>query len=95
MLSMLRYKAERGGGWFAVIDARNASQQCSAARSRRFCRSVSKRCTDCKMEVHRDVNAARNVLKRAGAGQWGGGFARTTASLQAVVAETLGAKLAA
>ena len=47
------------------------------------------------MEVHRDVNAARNVLKRAGAGQWGGGFARTTASLQAVVAETLGAKLAA
>jgi hypothetical protein len=46
------------------------------------------------MEVHRDVNAARNVLKRAGAGQWGG-FARTTASLQAVVPETLGAKLAA
>jgi len=29
MLSMLRYKAERGGGWFAVIDARNTSQQCS------------------------------------------------------------------
>jgi hypothetical protein len=28
MLSMLRYKAERAGGWFAVIDARNTSQQC-------------------------------------------------------------------
>jgi putative transposase len=29
MISMLRYKAERAGGWFAVIDARNTSQDCS------------------------------------------------------------------
>jgi hypothetical protein len=28
MISMLRYKAERAGGWFAVIDARNTPQQC-------------------------------------------------------------------
>jgi transposase len=28
MISMLRDKAERAGGWFAVIDARNTSQQC-------------------------------------------------------------------
>jgi putative transposase len=29
MISMLRYKAARAGGWFAVIDARNTSQECS------------------------------------------------------------------
>ena len=29
MISMLRYKAERAGGWFAVVDARNTSQECS------------------------------------------------------------------
>jgi putative transposase len=29
MISMLRYKAERAGGWFAVVDARNTSQDCS------------------------------------------------------------------
>jgi transposase len=28
MISMLRYKAERAGGWFVVIDARNTSQEC-------------------------------------------------------------------
>jgi transposase len=29
MISMLPYKAARPGGWFAVIDARNTSQDCS------------------------------------------------------------------
>jgi putative transposase len=29
MISMLRYKAARAGGWFAVIDARNTSHECS------------------------------------------------------------------
>jgi transposase len=28
MISMLRYKAARAGGWFAVIDAKNTSQDC-------------------------------------------------------------------
>ena len=54
MISMLRYKAERAGGWFAVIDARNTSQECSQCG-----RTVQKdlsvrihRCAHCKMEVH-------------------------------------------
>jgi transposase len=47
--------------------ARNA-----AARPQRTCRCVSLRCVHCQMEVHRDVNAARNVLKRAVAGPWSG-----------------------
>ena len=28
MISMLRYKAERAGGWFAIVNARNTSQEC-------------------------------------------------------------------
>src|SRR6516162_4397868 len=74
MISMLRYKAERAGGRFAVVNARNTSQECSQCG-----RTVQKdlsvrihRCAHCKMEVHRDVNAARNVLKRAVAGPWSG-----------------------
>ena len=77
MISMLCYKAERAGGRFAVINARNTSQECSQCGH-----TVQKdlsvrihRCAHCKMEVYRDVNAARNVLKRAVAGQWSG-FAR-------------------
>jgi putative transposase len=76
-ISMLRYKAERAGGWFAVIDARNTSQECSEC-GRTVPKNLSvriHRCAHCKMEVHRDVNAARNVLKRAVAGPWSG-FAR-------------------
>jgi hypothetical protein len=30
------------------------------------------RCAHCKMEVHRDVNAAMNILKLAVAGRWSG-----------------------
>src|ERR1700739_3247763 len=29
LIAMLRYKAARAGGWFAVVDASNTSQQCS------------------------------------------------------------------
>jgi putative transposase len=77
MISMLRYKAERAGGRFAVTCARNTSQECSQCGRtvQRTCRSVSERCGHCQMEVHRDVNAARNVLKRAVAGP-SSGFAR-------------------
>ena len=32
LIAMLRYKAERAGGWFAVVDASNTSQQCSRSR---------------------------------------------------------------
>ena len=28
MIAMLRYKAERADGWFAVVNARNTSQEC-------------------------------------------------------------------
>ena len=84
MIAMLRYKAERASGRFAVVNARNTSQECSQCG-----RTVQKdlsvrihRCAHCKMEVHRDVGAARNVLKRAVAGPWSG-FARGNNGLTA------------
>jgi putative transposase len=97
MISMLRYKAEWAGGGFAVINARNTSQECSQCG-----RTVQKdlsvrihRCAHCKMEVYRDVNAARNVLKRAVAGPSSGFARQKTAWLQAVAPETSSAKVAA
>ena len=84
MISMLRYKAERAGGWFAVIDARNTSQECWQC-GRTVQKDLSVRihqCAYCQMEVHCDVNAARNVLKRAVAGPWSG-FARGNNGLAA------------
>jgi putative transposase len=74
MIAMLRYKAERAGSWFAVVDARNTSQQCSGC-GHMVPKDLSvrvHRCTQCETEVHRDVNAARNILKRAVAGPWNG-----------------------
>ena len=70
LIAMLRYKAERAGGRFAVVEASNTSQQCSGCGSlvRKDLKVRIHRCAHCKMEVHRDVNAARNVLKRAVAG---------------------------
>src|SRR6516162_5540453 len=68
MISMLRYKAERAGGRFAVVNARNTSQECWQCG-----RTVPKdlsvrihRCAHCKMEVHRDVNAERPETGRSG-----------------------------
>jgi len=74
LIAMLRYKAERAGGRFAVVEASNTSQECSGCGSlvRKDLKVRIHRCAHCKMEVHRDVNAARNVLKRAVAGPWSG-----------------------
>jgi putative transposase len=74
LIAMLRYKAERAGGQFAVVDARNTSQECSGcgATVRKDLSVRIHQCAQCETEVHRDVNAARNVLKRAVAGPWSG-----------------------
>ena len=85
MISKLRYEAERAGGWFAMIDARNTSQECwQCGRMVQKDLSVRiNRCAHCQMEVHRDVNAVQNVLKRAVAGRCSG-FAQGNNGLQAV-----------
>ena len=74
LIAMIAYKAARAGGRFVKVDARGTSQMCAECGT-----LVPKglhirihRCPHCRTEVHRDVNAARNILKRAVAGPWSG-----------------------
>jgi putative transposase len=74
LISMIAYKAERAGGRFVKVDARGTSQTCAECDNE-VPKTLSVRmhsCPHCKTEVHRDVNAARNVLKRAVVGPWSG-----------------------
>ena len=74
LMGMLRYKAARAGGQFIAVDARNTSLECSGcgALVRKDLSDRIHRCVHCETEVHRDINAATNVLKRAVAGPWSG-----------------------
>jgi putative transposase len=72
--AMLRYKAERAGGQFAAVDSRGTSIACSAC-GEQVPKGLSIRmhaCPRCNLRIHRDLNAARNVLGRAVAGPWSG-----------------------
>jgi putative transposase len=67
-LNMLSYKAERAGGQFVAVNPNGTSQYCSGCGSR-VEKSLSVRvhaCPQCGLVLNRDVNAARNVLTRAG-----------------------------
>jgi putative transposase len=69
-LSMLRYKAERAGARIIEVDARNSSQDCSGC-GHRVPKALDERwhkCPRCGLSMDRDINAARNVLHRAGVG---------------------------
>jgi putative transposase len=62
---MLSYKAENAGRIVVKVDPRNTSQRCS-----RCGRIVKKslavrthRCPSCGLELHRDYNSARDILK--------------------------------
>ena len=68
LLNMLSYKAERAGGQFVAVNPNGTSQYCSGCGSR-VEKSLSVRvhaCPQCGLVLNRDVNAARNVLTRAG-----------------------------
>jgi len=69
-LSILAYKAAKAGVHLIEVDPRNSSQDCSGCGIR-----VPKRlqdrwhaCTHCGLLIDRDLNAARNILDRAGVG---------------------------
>ena len=69
-ISMLRYKAERAGVRLVEVDPRNTSQECSGCGT-----TVPKNlgvrrhdCPHCGLSIDRDINAARNILNRAGVG---------------------------
>lgn len=74
LMAMLSYKAAKAGGCFVAVDARNTSQECSrcGALVQKVLSDRIHRCAHCDLEVHRDVNAARNVLRRAVVGPWSG-----------------------
>lgn len=66
LIAMLRYKAERAGGELRMVDPRNTSQDCSFCGMRvpKNGRTRQHSCS-CGAVLHRDHNAARNILERA------------------------------
>lgn len=89
-IATLKHKAESAGARVIEVNPAGTSQQCSACGE-----IVPKklperwhRCTHCGLVLHRDVNAARNILMRAfaspGAGEWG-----ITESMDAVPLEAV------
>lgn len=63
-LRCLALKAEEAGRWAVPVDPRGTSQRCSGCRRSVF-KELSERehrCDGCGLVLHRDENAARNVL---------------------------------
>jgi putative transposase len=69
-ISMLRYKAEKAGAQLVEVDPRNTSQECSGCGMivRKQLADRCHHCQCCGLVIDRDLNAARNVLRRAGVG---------------------------
>ena len=69
-VSMLRYKAECAGSRIVEVDPRGTSQDCSGcgARVPKEFRERIHKCPQCGLVIDRDLNAARNILFRAGVG---------------------------
>ena len=71
-LGMLRYKAEEAGCEAVLVDPARTTQKCSSCGSVRK-KSLAQRqhrCS-CGASMHRDLNAAINILKRATVGHTG------------------------
>jgi putative transposase len=69
-ISMLRYKAAWAGARLIEVDPRNTSQECSGC-GKLVPKPLGDRrhdCPNCGLSTDRDLNAARNILNRAGVG---------------------------
>jgi putative transposase len=68
LTKMLRYKAERAGAQLVEVDCRYTSQDCSACgeRVKKTLKERTHCCPSCGLVLDRDLNAARNILQRAG-----------------------------
>jgi putative transposase len=69
-ISFLRYKAEKAGTHLIEVDPRNTSQDCSGC-GMKVPKELGERnheCPHCGLTIDRDLNAARNILYRAGVG---------------------------
>ena len=69
-ISMLRYKAEKAGARLIEVDPYNTSQDCSGCGMKVPKGLADRRhdCPRCRLSIDRDLNAARNILNRAGVG---------------------------
>jgi len=69
-IAMLRYKAEWAGVRLIEVDPRNTSQECSGCGMKVPKNLADRRhdCPHCGLSTGRDLNAARNILNRAGVG---------------------------
>ena len=69
-ISMLRYKAAYAGCRLVEVDSYNTTQECSCCGAK-VPKGLGQRrheCPHCGLAIDRDVNAARNILNRAGVG---------------------------
>ena len=69
-ISILRYGAAKAGARLIEVDPRNSSQDCSGCGTR-VPKGLEERwhdCPHCGLSIDRDLNAARNILHRAGVG---------------------------
>ena len=73
-LTILTYKVEETGKRVVEVEARNTSQTCSNCDKLRESKlKLNQRvfkCSHCNYKDNRDINAARNILKRAERSQW-------------------------
>jgi len=69
-ISCLRYKAARAGARLIEVDPRNTTQDCSGcgAKVPKELGDRQHECPHCGLSIDRDLNAARNILHRAGVG---------------------------
>jgi putative transposase len=69
-LSMLRYKAECAGSRLIEVNPHDTSQNCSACGTKVLKKLEDRwhECLNCGLSIDRDLNAARNILNRAGVG---------------------------
>ena len=69
-ISMLRYKAEYAGARLVEVDPYDTSQDCSGCGVKvpKGLGDRLHKCHHCGLTIDRDLNAARNILHRAGVG---------------------------
>jgi putative transposase len=69
-VSMLRYKAECAGSRIIEVDASHTTRECSGCGAIVFKGLAERvhRCMECGLMMDRDLNAAVNILNRAGVG---------------------------
>ena len=69
-ISMLRYKAEWAGARLIEVDPHNTTQDCSGCGTNvpKGLGDRQHHCPHCGLSMDRDLNAARNILRRAGVG---------------------------